>query len=386
MWFYADATRAQHGPVTSDELAELWRARRIDRHTLVWREGESGWKTLGDFAAELAWQAEPLPPRNSAPPALAAAASNTLPGGVVMPTAVDPGIVRGGFAMRAFALIIDQMIVQMTVGPFIGIAAALLIPAVAGEDARIGAWLAGGAVLLYFALAAAYYALMESSSKQATFGKQALSLKVCDLEGRRLSRGRALLRWFAALLNYLTLYIGWLMIAFGKERRGLHDRLAGTQVVDQYAYTDTPEKQRSPQTGCLDIGLAVGAILFVLFWIGMIAAISIPAYQQYLQRAKLAEAIQSAEPIKQRIVAAIEAEGECPDGMALETADVPAAFSESWIGTFEDGTCGVQLTLADREPLATHKGKKLWLWLDEEQNWLCSSEIENNALPSHCRN
>lgn len=382
MWFYADATRAQLGPVTSDELAELWRARRIDRHTLVWREGEAGWKTLGDFAAELAWQAEPLPPRSFAPPAAASAAPHAV--SAVAP--VDPGIVRGGFAMRAFALIIDQMIVQMTVGPFVGIAAAILIPAVAGDDARIGVWLAAGAVVLYFVLAAAYYTLMESSSMQATFGKQALSLKVCDLEGRRLSRGRALLRWFAALLNYLTLYVGWLMVAFGKERRGLHDRLAGTQVVDQYAYTDTPEKQRSPQTGCLDIGLAVGAILFVLFWVGMIAAISIPAYQQYLQRAKLAEAIQTAEPVKQRILAAIEADGECPDGMELDAADVPVAFSESWIGTFEDGTCGVQLTFADREPLAAHKDKKLWLWLDEEQNWLCSSEIENAALPSHCRN
>ena len=76
-----------------------------------------------------------------------------------------------------------------------------------------------------------YFALMESSTKQATVGKMVLGIVVTDLDGNRISFIKATGRHFGKILSVLTLGIGFLMIAFTEKRQGLHDRLAGTLVL-----------------------------------------------------------------------------------------------------------------------------------------------------------
>ncbi|HEX5426426.1 MAG TPA: RDD family protein [Candidatus Acidoferrales bacterium] len=76
-----------------------------------------------------------------------------------------------------------------------------------------------------------YYALFESSAWQATIGKKALGLTVTDLEGRRIGFGRATGRFFAKILSFMILCIGFFMIAFTSKKQGLHDILAGTLVL-----------------------------------------------------------------------------------------------------------------------------------------------------------
>jgi uncharacterized RDD family membrane protein YckC len=76
-----------------------------------------------------------------------------------------------------------------------------------------------------------YYSLTESSRWQATLGKKALGLTVTDLEGRRISFGRATGRYFAKYLSTLILGIGWLMAGFTEKKQALHDMIAGTLVL-----------------------------------------------------------------------------------------------------------------------------------------------------------
>ncbi len=76
-----------------------------------------------------------------------------------------------------------------------------------------------------------YYSLTESSSWQATLGKKALGLTVTDLEGRRISFGRATGRYFAKYLSTVILGIGWLMAGFTEKKQALHDMIAGTLVL-----------------------------------------------------------------------------------------------------------------------------------------------------------
>lgn len=78
-----------------------------------------------------------------------------------------------------------------------------------------------------------YFALFESSVWQATPGKRALGLVVTDRDGARLGFGRALGRHVAALANYASLMVGWLLVALDRDKRGLHDHLAGTRVVSR---------------------------------------------------------------------------------------------------------------------------------------------------------
>ena len=76
-----------------------------------------------------------------------------------------------------------------------------------------------------------YYALMESSSKQGTIGKQVMGIRVTDLEGNQISFGRASGRYFGKILSALILAIGYLMMLFTQKKQTLHDLMAGCMVV-----------------------------------------------------------------------------------------------------------------------------------------------------------
>jgi uncharacterized RDD family membrane protein YckC len=76
-----------------------------------------------------------------------------------------------------------------------------------------------------------YSSLMESSAWQATLGKKVLGLTVTDLEGRRISFGRATGRYFAKYVSKITLGIGYIMAGFTQRKQALHDMIAGTLVL-----------------------------------------------------------------------------------------------------------------------------------------------------------
>ena len=76
-----------------------------------------------------------------------------------------------------------------------------------------------------------YHSVMESSVKQATYGKQILLIKVCDLQGQRVSVGRAVGRNIAKIFSVSTLFIGYLLSFFNKQQQCLHDMIAGTLVM-----------------------------------------------------------------------------------------------------------------------------------------------------------
>lgn len=76
-----------------------------------------------------------------------------------------------------------------------------------------------------------YYALLESSEKQATLGKQALGIVVTDLNGSPISFARATGRYFAKYLSAIILLIGYIMAAFTEKKQALHDMIAGTLVM-----------------------------------------------------------------------------------------------------------------------------------------------------------
>ena len=76
-----------------------------------------------------------------------------------------------------------------------------------------------------------YFALLESSAKQGTLGKMALGIRVTDLDGNRISFGRATGRYFAKFISAIILYIGFIMAAFTAKKQALHDIIASTLVI-----------------------------------------------------------------------------------------------------------------------------------------------------------
>ncbi|MDQ3179992.1 MAG: RDD family protein [Acidobacteriota bacterium] len=78
-----------------------------------------------------------------------------------------------------------------------------------------------------------YFACLESSRRQATLGKMLLGIEVGDFEGKRISFGKALLRFFGRLISGQILLIGYLMAFFTEKKQALHDFLAGTFVFEK---------------------------------------------------------------------------------------------------------------------------------------------------------
>ena len=76
-----------------------------------------------------------------------------------------------------------------------------------------------------------YHVIMERSAKQGTYGKQILKIKVCDMQGERISPGRAISRNAAKLFSVMTFFVGYLFAFFTKQQQCLHDMMAGTLVI-----------------------------------------------------------------------------------------------------------------------------------------------------------
>ncbi|MFH0989951.1 MAG: RDD family protein [bacterium] len=146
-----------------------------------------------------------------------------------------------GFWRRFVAYIIDSIIVGFAAFIIILPAIGLLgvgIGVGITEDSEAGLGLIIAAIASYvFGILVIviatwlYFALMESSNKQATLGKLALGIIVTDMNGGRISFGRATGRYFGKILSGMIFMIGYLMAAFTEKKQALHDIMASCLVV-----------------------------------------------------------------------------------------------------------------------------------------------------------
>ena len=133
-----------------------------------------------------------------------------------------------GFWLRLFASIVDSLIFLPITWFLAFLFGINLFSADAGIIFTLKYWIL---ILAGFIIGWFYYALMESSEYQGTVGKIALGIKVTDMDGKRVSFGRASARFFGKYVSMIVLYIGYLMIAFTGKKQGLHDMIAKTLVV-----------------------------------------------------------------------------------------------------------------------------------------------------------
>ena len=82
-----------------------------------------------------------------------------------------------------------------------------------------------------FAVWVLYSIFFECSALQATLGKLAIGLKVVDKEGDQLSFYRSLGRNLFKFISLIALGLGFIWVAFTKNKQGWHDLVARTYVV-----------------------------------------------------------------------------------------------------------------------------------------------------------
>ena len=261
-WYYAEGGR-QVGPVEESALDELVRQGTVRDDTLVWREGMASWQRHGAVRGGPGSVSTAAPP----PPPSAAgvggpeirycsecgrgvpASQLTSYGDVSVCTQCQPAYTQrqsgsrhfGGFWIRFLAIIIDGIIL-FVVSAVIRIPLGLAIGGVGlglsrnPDPAQVLTALpailslAGLSFMIQLGVSLAYEVYF-LSTRGATPGKMALGLKVTRADGSPVSAGLAAGRYFARILSWVTLCIGFIIAGFDREKRSLHDHICGTRVV-----------------------------------------------------------------------------------------------------------------------------------------------------------
>jgi len=150
-----------------------------------------------------------------------------------------------GFGRRFAAILIDiivlgtvQWIAIMPLLAIFGIGVASNIESMESMDeaqsmAMAGSMMAMGVTfqIVFFVIQTLYFALLESSSKQATIGKMVLGIIVTDINGNKLDFAKALVRNLCRIISSAILFIGYIMAAFTEKKQALHDMIASTLVL-----------------------------------------------------------------------------------------------------------------------------------------------------------
>jgi uncharacterized RDD family membrane protein YckC len=242
-YYYAVAGQ-QSGPIPEEQLDQMIANGSLAPETLIWAQGMEGWVPYSQVRS-----APSTPPTGATvPPSVGQVVCTVCKqvfapdqviqyGGAYVCGSCKPHFLQslregaqpvaalryGGFWRRLVAKILDVIVVQA-----ISYAGGFVIGlSLRGQD--IAAPLIGG--IFGFVVGFGYPIFFLGKYGQ-TLGKMALKLKVVTPDGAPISYSRAAGRSLAEMLNGCTLGIGYLIAAFDDQRRGLHDRLAGTRVID----------------------------------------------------------------------------------------------------------------------------------------------------------
>ncbi|MET0229972.1 MAG: RDD family protein [Rhodanobacteraceae bacterium] len=298
---------------------------------------------------------------------------------------LPPGAsIHAGFWRRSAAALLDGIVIGV-IGWIIGMVLMVGLFASGSLSAMMA-----GAVLNYFVMIALYwlyFALQESSAAQATLGKRALGIKVTDEHAGRIGFARATGRFFGKIISSLVLYIGFMLAGWTERKQALHDIMASTFVVFRDVQPGEPLPSVRPPMPWY--GWLLNILVLSLAPLGLIAAIALPAYQEYLSRAQSSTATIAAEAAKVSVTAFYAAQNRCPE--SGEEAGFPAQGSGAYVSDVSiKPECTVVVTFAGSDTVnAALRGQQIELTGTPDGSggltWSCMSTIDDSLLPPSCR-
>jgi uncharacterized RDD family membrane protein YckC len=129
---------------------------------------------------------------------------------------------------RAVALTVDALLINV-IAVVVG-AAVALIASVLGARNSVNAVEAAIGGFAWFLWSAAYFVTFWTLTEQ-TPGDRLLGIRVVPAAGGPLRPMRAARRFIGLIISTIPLGAGFLLVLVDDERRGLHDRIAGTVVI-----------------------------------------------------------------------------------------------------------------------------------------------------------
>jgi uncharacterized RDD family membrane protein YckC len=159
-------------------------------------------------------------------------------GGDLRTTPLDGEQTNAGFWVRLSAFLVDGLVLGLIVVVFIelplfgyllntGMSLQSADPAALAAVVPIFVLASSAITLLYVG----YFVALTAGKHQGTYGKRSMGIYVRSRSGDRIWIGGSLVRFVGYIISSIPLCLGFLMVAFQKNKLALHDLIAGTEVV-----------------------------------------------------------------------------------------------------------------------------------------------------------
>jgi uncharacterized RDD family membrane protein YckC/type II secretory pathway pseudopilin PulG len=358
----------QLGPYTREQLTAMAAAGEILPGDMAWHVGMAEWTAADSVLRGLGIAVAPPPRAESfAPPPGTAAPQST---------AGDRNL-AAGLGLRWLASFLD--------GLLLGVVGFVVIMVFFGAAHPDGKPHFGFLPLLYL-IQIVYFTVTQAGSGMASLGKRATGMIVVNRQGQPLGYPVALARYLILLITSFF-FLPLLLVLFMPRRQGLHDLIMNTVVIERSTYDpqswDYENIRNSPRGGGPLLVVAIG-VVFVVFVGGILAAIAIPAYQDYLARARVLQAYTQALPVEARVGEQL-AKGGAPVQYSDVGLDGPKSLPQN-LGLLTMDPQGTLTVTLGFPPL---RGQSLVLTptvSDGKVSWQCSGgELKPQYLPRRCR-
>ena len=138
-------------------------------------------------------------------------------------------------------------------------------------------------------------------------------------------------------------------------------------------------------------------LMMVVAIIGILAAIAIPAYQNYIVRSQVSEALSMASSFKTELLAKYAESGTCPSTMVDLGLDSSGTLKSKYVEsvgvntTYTGAVCAFEFTFNHTDANASIAGRKLIFAMmvysgNGSTQWECASaDIPQLYLPTVCK-
>ncbi|NLB62845.1 MAG: RDD family protein [Fibrobacter sp.] len=225
-WYYLDDKKSekerQQGPYPLYMIELLAKNGNINPETLVWHQGLSQWTPWEQVAPK------PEEPELEKENAEKTEKDTSVDKEVEVPVQKIPKpelqAKYASFGLRLAAILADLLILGMVNAILLLIYTVVFrIPEQSLMESRL--------IHIPSLFIDACYQIWFMWQYGGTPGKMLVGLRIVTDTGQKLSLPRSFSRYFAFLLNAMTLGIGFIIVMLDPKRRALHDHLAKTRVV-----------------------------------------------------------------------------------------------------------------------------------------------------------